>query len=342
VRKLDQSALGRFLGLLSRERRVYTISRPDPEYHLDAADAWNPDQHTLALYRPVEPLKALIFPPVESVGSLGAGDPAPDQAERIVFGVKNCDLSALSIHDYVFLHTEPVDPFYAAARERTLIVSCDCTDARDVCFCTAVKEQPYPRAGFDVNLSLTSQGYLVEAGSDKGEALLQEADEVLSDADDAIVSERDRNRAALTARITDQAAAYGLTPDADLQAATRGAAGADLWDDIAADCVECGACNLACSTCHCFLLADGLAADGTATRVKKWDACVYRNFARVAGGANPRKHRADRLYNRFEKKFSFFPELLGRYACTGCGRCIEACPGGIDIRDILKRVMDEH
>ncbi|MFC1461893.1 4Fe-4S dicluster domain-containing protein, partial [Verrucomicrobiota bacterium] len=77
-------------------------------------------------------------------------------------------------------------------------------------------------------------------------------------------------------------------------------------------------------------------------RVKQWDSCLYKNFARVAGGGNPRKHRGERLYNRFDKKFNFFPEILGIYACDGCGRCAEACTGKIDIREVLKRMVDEQ
>ena len=65
------------------------------------------------------------------------------------------------------------------------------------------------------------------------------------------------------------------------------------------------------------------------------------HFARVAGGANPRAHRAARLRNRFEKKFSYFPEVLGCYACDGCGRCTEACTGNIDIRKVCE-LMNEY
>jgi|GEM_PF-4949453 len=58
-------------------------------------------------------------------------------------------------------------------------------------------------------------------------------------------------------------------------------------------------------------------------------------------GGDPRPERARRLRHRFDKKFVFFPETLGRYACDGCGRCSEACIGRIDIRTVLKRAVDE-
>ena len=74
-------------------------------------------------------------------------------------------------------------------------------------------------------------------------------------------------------------------------------------------------------------------------RGRNWDACLYKTFARVAGGANPRKHLYERLRNRFDKKFAFFPEVLDYFACTGCGRCIDACPGNIDLREVLKGLV---
>ena len=80
---------------------------------------------------------------------------------------------------------------------------------------------------------------------------------------------------------------------------------------------------------------DGNFADGCPARTKLWDACLFQNFATVAGGHNPRGERAERLRNRFEKKFAFFLDRIGHYACDGCGRCTEVCTAGIDIRDVL-------
>lgn len=68
---------------------------------------------------------------------------------------------------------------------------------------------------------------------------------------------------------------------------------------------------------------------------------LLMNFARVAGGDNPRAGRAKRLRNRFEKKFDYFPEVLGCYACDGCGRCTKVCTANIDIRAVLTRAVDE-
>jgi sulfhydrogenase subunit beta (sulfur reductase) len=331
----------KFLTLLCEGREVYTHSRIKDGYTLVRADAWNPEIHTLGDYRPIEPLKTLFFPPREKVASGINISVKPNIKPRIVIGVKNCDLSSLEIHDHVYLNTDPVDPFYAEAREKTVIVSSDCLSSRDVCFCPAVNEQPYAKKGFDINISPVDDTYLVECGSEKGRELLQKTKALLENAEPALIAQRDEQRNQLTATICKNTQKTGLSCNADLYSAVSNSRDSKLWGEFAKDCVECGACNFVCCTCHCFILADGSTKNRIAARVKEWDACLYRNFARVAGGGNPRKHRAERLYNRFDKKFNYFTGELNRYACDGCGRCIEACTGNIDIRKVLSQAVCE-
>jgi ferredoxin len=340
--KLDAHKLGDFLKGLCRDRQVFALEQTGDQYHLVRVNEWQTGKHTLGAYRPVEPLKLLVFPPRENLGALRDHAPDPVIQERIVIGVKNCDLDALKIHDFVFLKTEPADPRYAELRAKTILVTCDCTDAREVCFCPAVGQQPYPKSGYDINLATTPRGMVVEAGSERGQKLLADVKDLLEPADDALVQERDLVREAVNKKVCEQTARKGLQCNANLQQAIQKSSESKLWEELAVDCVECGACNLVCCTCHCFLLGDGLRHnDKKPARIKLWDSCLYRNFARVAGGANPRKHRAERLLNRFDKKFNFFPTVLGAYACDGCGRCIEACTGKIDIREVLKRAVNE-
>lgn len=342
VYRVDQNAFDAFMTTLCEGRRVYALSRDDSQYHLSAADRWDPEKHVPGSYRPIEPLKSLFFPPRELISRgqrMTASESIPG---RIVVGVKNCDLASLAIHDYVFRDTDPPDPYYVKARERTILVSCDCTDMLEVCFCPTVDTHPYPASGYDINLSPVGNAYVVEAGSDKGRGLLGRVSEYLKPADHTLLAKRDAARQALEERLRRQVAAVGLpTGSPDLRAAIEQARESALWSDFAKDCVECGACNFVCCTCHCFLLGDGQTKDDGDARVKKWDSCLYLNFARIAGGANPRPRRAERLRNRFEKKFSFFPQVLGHYACDGCGRCAEACTGRIDIREVLKRALNE-
>lgn len=339
--KLIKEKLDEFIQKICSGSDVFCIEGENGQLHLVKNEKWNSEKNILGDYRPVEPLKTLLFPPRESIGKIDGENDSKEIKKRVVIGVKNCDLSALKIHDYVFLTSEPEDPYYKELREKTLIVSCDCADAKDVCFCTVVNEQPYPKEGFDINISPVSDGYIIETGSEKGESALNAVAQMLKPADNEILKKRDELRDRLFKKVEEQSAKKGIKRGQDLQSAIQKTEESDFWNEFAKDCVECGACNFSCCTCHCFLLADGLGEEKVPSRIKKWDSCMLLNFARVAGGANPRNHRAERLYNRFDKKFNFFPKILNEYACDGCGRCIEACTGKIDIREVLKRALDE-
>ena len=339
----DGYELDDVLRVLTDGRIVYALEpRQDEQYRLARAVAWDGQKHVLGAYRPVEPLKSLFFRPREFLGTLADPAPSDGQRERIVVGVKSCDLSSLAVHDHVSLRGDFKDSRYADARDRTIIVSADCTGFLDVCFCPVVGEQPYPTGGYDINISPTPNGYVLETGTDRGTELLVGAKPYLKPAEDPLLNARDEQRAALYEKLVAyQAGACGLEPGVDLRAGIEGAFESKLWADFAADCVECGACNFICCTCHCFLLADGVDAKCAPARTKQWDSCLFAGFARTAGGPGPRPYRAERLRNRFDKKFVFFPDVIGKYACDGCGRCTEACIGKIDIRDVLKRAVDE-
>jgi len=344
---LDARGLNDVLLALSEGREVYAQEgHENGSFRLSKAEKWQTGFHTLGAYRPIEPLKSLFFPAREFIGRWNS-DAAPERAphlprERIVFGVKNCDLSSLAVFDFVFLQGVAKDPYYAEAREKTILVSADCSDQADVCFCPAVGEQPWAKVGFDINIASTVGCYVLEDGSARGAKLLKTVEHMLEPANPEMLEELAQQRSERYDELVGQCEAHGLAPGNDLQAAVEGSFESGLWNDFAEQCVECGACNFICCTCHCFLLADGLDEDGTAARGKLWDACLYNNFARTAGGGTPRPFRAERLRNRFDKKFSFFPQVLGRYACDGCGRCTEACIAKIDIRDVLRSAVEIH
>ena len=336
------TSLDEILNYLADGRDIYALENLDNgNYRLSQTKEWQHELHTLGDFRQTEPLKALFFPAREFIGRWNDTTVRAPMAERIVFGVKNCDLSSLAVFDHVFLRGVCPDPYYAQAREKTLLVSTDCSAHLDVCFCAAVGEQPYAKSGFDINIASTPAGFVFEAGTERGQQLLQSADQYLEPASPELLKVLEEQRARRCEELTEHSKTHGLEPGTDLRAAVETSFESGLWKDFAEDCVECGACNFICCTCHCFLLADGVDADGLPARTKLWDACLYSGFAATAGGGNPRPLRAERLRNRFDKKFSFFPQVLGRYACDGCGRCTEACIANIDIRDVLRRAVDE-
>ncbi|MDD5595062.1 MAG: 4Fe-4S dicluster domain-containing protein [Candidatus Omnitrophica bacterium] len=293
-------------------------------------------------YRAAEPLKSFFTYPYEKVADYFSSEKNVTDIveETIIFGVKSCDIAGHKIQDFVFLEGVEVDALYRARRENTTIISSDCIDFREVCHCLAWDILPYPTWGFDLNLSPLNEGYVVEVGSKKGEELIAQYKKYFIAVRDAQIAGRRAKRESLVDRLKRHLLPQNLVSKDSVQNLVQQGYNAKTWKQFMLTCVECGGCNFICDTCHCFLL-DEKKQNQQNAKLRLWDACLYANYARVAGGANPNKLRAQRLRFRFTKKFDFFVENLGIPACCGCGRCIEVCPGKIDIREVLKDLAKE-
>ena len=288
--------------------------------------------------RTMEPLKAFFF----SLNQRVATYPSPsrikkDEGLRIFLGVKACDLQSLEILDEVFIDGEYKEPFYLKERRNTILISSDCTKPRDACFCNLVDLEPYPRKGFDLNLSSLKEGFLVEVGSEKGNELLLRYKEFFDRPSGEQIEEqkKNRNKSLNLLKVTNTS----FKTKKSYQKIVKKNYDSPLWEEETEDCVECGLCTNICPTCHCYLLYDEK-EKRVFNRMRMWDSCQYRGFARVAGGANPRPRLAERLRHRYLHKLDYFKETTGLYMCTGCGRCVEGCLGKIDMREVLKKLDD--
>ncbi|MFA6320982.1 MAG: 4Fe-4S dicluster domain-containing protein [Candidatus Omnitrophota bacterium] len=333
--KIAKKDLYDLFARLSPDYRVFVPYAKGERLHFGE---FNPEQENnieLGGIRQTQPLKSFINPAREKILDGKARDKRP----LIIAGVKACDLSSLLVQDFVFLKGEVEDPFYAENRKNTIIIGNDCTYAKETCFCLAMEGSPYPQKNFDINLSPVNDYFIVDVLSEKGEKLVESFKMFFKSCTATDLNQRQANREKVTREVQYFIDKRGTQNTAQIKGAVKKNYNlTQLWQDFASTCVECGACNLVCPTCHCFLLFDEKTAQGN-KRFRMWDACMYNTFARVAGGANPRKHLYERLRNRFEKKFDFFPETINYFACTGCGRCIEACPGDIDLREVLKGLV---
>jgi len=329
----------RLLDALSREMEVYTPRRVG-EYTTFAR--YDPQAGDAAEVNPVRvctPAKEFLFPLRELAAVFPAAvEPGP-VAPFAVVGLKDCDLQALRILDAVFLEDEQFrDPFYAARREAMFVVSSDCTEPQESCFCVLFGGQVFAKAGFDLNVSPIRDGYLVQPGSPKGAMFVNKYAERFADVPSAALTERDRRRQEAQAQLERLNAEYRL--DRPVEQIVEGGQDSPLFDEKAAECVECQACTRICPTCHCFYLFDTLDTDAYA-KVKIWDSCVRRDFARVAGGENPRKILGDRTRHRLLHKFVYFLERYGMQMCVGCGRCMDGCAGELNLREMLQRLNRE-
>jgi ferredoxin len=112
-----------------------------------------------------------------------------------------------------------------------------------------------------------------------------------------------------------------------------------IWEDLSSNCQNCGICTYVCPSCHCFdIQVKSWGEEGY--RFRCWDSCMYGEYTAEAGGGNPRPTTKERFRNRFLHKLEFFSERYGYPLCTGCGRCIVACPTGINIVNIINEVKE--
>lgn len=332
------SRLRPLLSAIAETMDVYLPQKVGEHYTYSPYDAGDPRDLELNDIRMSTPVKEFLFPLRERAAALPEPTGPVEVKRFAVFGLKACDLQSIGILDRVFAEEEFEDPFYVARREKMFTIASDCPSPGESCFCTVLGGRPYVQDGFDLNVSRVTDGYIIEGGSAQGRSFLFSHRELFGDVPDALLDERARLRQATLQQL---ARAHQAVPlDAPIEKIVEQGYDSEVFDEEARTCVECQACTRICPTCHCFYLHDTKQAEYFA-RLKMWDSCMRRGYAAVAGGANPRKMLGDRLRHRFMHKFTWFFDRYGVAMCVGCGRCIDAETGDVDLRRVLGRLNDE-
>jgi ferredoxin len=310
VRKMKTvfiSELKPFLDALAEQMELYVPKKADEHYVFSKYDPSAQTEVEFNNIRACTPLKEFLFP----LRELAAVFPESVEPEQIkpfaVFGLKDCDLRSLEILDKVFLEEEFEDPFYVRRRENMFMISSDCFNPAESCLCNVFDGKPFATSGFDLNLSKVRDGFNEERTKTQEQLEQQNAE---------------------------------LSFDVPVRDVVESSEESDVYDVEAKTCIECQACTRICPTCHCFYLYDTSQKDYFA-KMKMWDGCMRLAYAEVAGGANPHKMLGDRLKHRLMHKFVYFLDRYGINMCVGCGRCVDAEAGGVDLRVVLKKLSDE-
>lgn len=277
--------------------------------------------------RPSDPLKILFYPPREQILPLKTVN-----KKRIIFGVKNCDLNALTILDRALLEDRNfTDLNYRQWRESTYIIGADCSEILPACHCNLLGLKPYPQLNSDLNMSEVKAGYQLEVKTPKGEEIIDLMRKHLSLTDTKInAQEVQENRERICDLLTAQNQNY---PTYKRDRENLNNPEENLWSKTSGTCVECGGCSYICPTCYCIMINDQTVKTKEFLKIKTWDSCQHTGYAKVAGGGTPRPKLWQRFRHRYLCKFSVMKDNFSELGCTGCGRCISCCPAGIDIRE---------
>lgn len=329
--------------LLERAREQYLLIAPreDSAGLLQFAAVEGVEEIALPYSQTVKSPKEWLFPQREEVLRFSLNvktvslSPGAEVRPLLLFGLHPCDLRGLAILDMVFAQGEYLDAAYIARREAALVIglACSTADVRSTCFCTSVGVSPVEGDGSDLFLTDLGDGsFLVEGRTEKGIEVFRHFSPSLQAAPEEARERREVEAEAMIER---------LPPQFDIQALTERLGKrftSPCWEQVSQTCLSCGACAYVCPVCHCFFISDEMLGN-SGVRVKGWDACTFVEYSRMGGGYNPRPTNTERFRQRIFHKFVYFPANEGSVMCTGCGRCIDNCPAGIDLVQVLREEL---
>jgi ferredoxin len=273
--------------------------------------------------KPATSLKNLFLPVRENVTS-----ETTDEKPRIILGIPNCDIEGLAMLDEIYLDNEFTDIFYRRRRENTILISSDCTSIQENCHCLSYNIHPYSSGNADIAVIKQDGIIILRVMTGKGEEFVRNIPAEIIYPEHNIIHAVESLHSATESLLT--AANDGL-PEYKKSGGQIHESTAEIWEKYSSRCVSCGACVAICPTCSCFLLIDKPGFE----KVKQMDGCQYPGFERVAGGEDALHELHNRFKNRYLCKYVWKPQKFGSIACTGCGRCIDACIGHISKNEIL-------
>ena len=261
-----------------------------------------------------------------------------DYSPEAIVGVRPCDAYSFNLVKINFDNKEYRDPWWANRYESTTFIGMGCTEPCSTCFCSSVGSGPFDEKGLDVLVYDMGDAYVAKALNEKGEKALA-----------AMPGGQDAE--------ADLAAAAEMAAKVDVPSKVSGDKlrsqkvtdlyDAPFWEELASGCLNCGACTFACPTCWCFDIQDetwnreGEVRKRQGDRIRNWDSCMFPLFTLHASGHNPRGLKVQRVRQRFMHKLKYYVDKYdGGVLCVGCGRCVDACPVNIDIRQVFELMND--
>jgi sulfhydrogenase subunit beta (sulfur reductase) len=320
IKKVDPAAFSRWVDGIIQKQKVFGIQARGDRFAFDAL-AKAADlrlDYDVSMTSP----KSFFQPPhdillqFDEKGFQSVTDAHP----MVLFGVHPYDLVAILQMDEVF-SSGNCDVHYMDRRKQATIVACDVQNASPNVFAGCM-DTATVKAGADVLVTGVDGGYLVDGRTEKGTALMDglaaapEADENSLRLREMVWEHNKKllRRHELKVQPTDLPALLDRNHDHP------------VWEEKAKRCHSCGSCNLVCPTCYCFNVQDEVHWDlKSGERARAWDGCMLLDFAKVAGGHNFRKSRAERYRHRYYRKGMYLWSQHQQIACVGCGRCITAC-----------------
>lgn len=326
---LEGERVPAFVTHLMGQRTVYAPHRKGrASFSFEKVD--DPGAVVLDYPRTMHSVKKFFLPPREELLAFDlekneCETPELPTDEPVFLGVHAYDIAAVGRLDYNFTVGEP-EKNYLARREGAVFIGVSFEPDR-FHFAGSVGIRPEDDSGCDIFLTKCLDGYVVEVLTRTGQGLVEGFD----------MPAHEAGRPA-----TGNYQQHIYLPQAKLGEVMEKSYDNPVWEETAEKCVGCGTCNIVCPTCYCFNVEEEV--DITlkhGSRERYWDGCMLRGFSEVAGGEVFRESLASRQRHRVFRKFKYISDATGQPWCVGCGRCTAYCTAGINIVNIVNRLIGD-
>lgn len=279
----------------------------------------------------------------KNLGNRNAGE-----KKKIIFGLKPCDTLGIKSFDMVFNEEGKEDAYYSEKRMDTVLVSIGCNTIFPDCFCISVGGNPFNFDYSDIGLIDFGDCLVVQKNSENEvvHKLIEKHREFFEERDfdennlkaigDIISGSSSKQQ-----QILEKIGLAKIDRDKIEKILEANFSSEDVWKEISEKCISCGACTYVCPTCVCFNIGDEI-KNLTGERYRCWDFCTDYYYTLEASGNNPRSEVFQRYRNKINCKFNYFHKRKKALYCVGCGRCVDVCSVGMDIREILKKVLVQN
>ncbi len=281
--------------------------------------------------------KEAVFPKTEKLfgykkekGQVELHDPDVNAfPETVVWGIRPCDAAGFTPLKAIF-NWDYKDKLFNARFDKLILIGFSCHQYDEFCFCTSVGGGPGSVNGNDILFTRLGKDnkYLASVVTETGKKVTAQYAELFTANTDGI----DKNE-----YLADVPVRFDHSK---IREKLKGFFESEIWAWQSLACMGCGACAFVCPTCACFDIQDE-SHGKNGSRVRCWDSCGFSMFTMHTSGHNPREHQSQRWRQRLLHKFSYMPERLSVYGCTGCGRCSRACPACMNILEHLVSIGEE-
>lgn len=332
IKYIEKTKLKEFLSNLMKD---FTVIAPKKvKDFVLFVELKNNEEPYLDFFNSRQSPKEYFFPQTEDIvtyeGVIDKRVPKDEEKEiknRIIFGIRPCDIKSIQILDRLFINDDFVDSFYKRLRENTVLFAFGCNTPRTTCFCSSFENGPFSPSGSDAFITDLGDSYLIEGFTVKGNKIIEH----LPDGTKEMIKKKEEQEKRSNDAIT------SVNEIDTIPEKLREMFENPVWEEISERCLGCGVCTYLCPTCHCFDIQDEMVGE-KGRRVKNWDSCMFPIFTLHGSGHQPRESRFQRMRQRIMHKFNYYDENFKIIACSGCGRCITECPVNIDVRETLEKI----